>query len=370
MTENSSVDKINKQGLVCIHPFTSMSLYFDGKAWNCLVPTFLKYSVGNIKQNSIAELWNNDTARWIRRKMYAGEWRDICNPTCHIIMENLRKGKIIKYAELENYKKIKGMELLSESMELLSPELIKEIRAKKDYLESPPVCFQLDNSSICNLHCIMCDLKQDIKREDPAMQKKLEKELEDYLPTAKVIFLTGRGEPFARPDTKNLLINYQGSAKFHLTTNGLLLPKYWQQIKHQNFSILNISVDAATKETYEKIRIGGTWKDLLKTLNLVKQNRDKFEAIIINMTVMRSNYKEIPQFIGLAESYGFTCLFQPVGYGKHGGENIFELKDTAAINEIKTIVIKENSKKRTICILWGSLLAQLNIPPTPNFRAF
>jgi len=345
-------NEINKQGIICIFPFTSMSFLFNGSTWNCTCPNWPKYNIGNIKHNSIAGLWNSDTARWIRRKMYEGEWQDICKPTCPIIVDYLRSNKFIKYEDLEK-------------IELLSPELINEIRTKKDYLESPPVYFQPDISSICNLRCIMCGANQ--TKDDPAIQKKLWAELEHYLLTAKEIFLTGWGDPFARPDTRELLINYKGPAKFRILTNGLLLPKYWEQIKHQKFVSLSISTDAATKETYEKIRVGGKWEDLLKVLALVKQNKDRFRYSMLNMTVMRSNYKEIPQFIDLSESYGFNCFFQSL-CGKFGNENIFELKDTTAIDELKEIVINETLKKRSIIVLWGTLLPYLNIPSNINLH--
>ena len=361
MAENFSAEKNNKQGIICIQPFTAVSFFVNGDSWNCLVPYRPKYSIGNIKQKSIAEMWNSKTARWIRRKMYAGEWQDICNPTCDTIVDYVRSNKFIKYKELEKYK--------FEGIELLSPQLIEEIRTKKNYLRSPPACLQLDNSSICNLNCIMCAETQELCKDDLTIQKKLWTDLKNYLPGAKGIYLAGRGEPLARPDTRELLKNYKGSAKFHIVTNGLLLPKYWEQIKHQRFIVLNISIDAATKETYEKIRRGGKWEDLLKTLELVKQNRDKFESILINMTVMRSNYQEIPKFIDLAESCGFTCLFRPVGRGEHNGENFFELNDTAVIKELRNIVIKEGLKKRNInIILQGDFLAYLNLPPNINFR--
>lgn len=192
------------------------------------------------------------------------------------------------------------------------------------------------------------------------MQKKLWADLKHYLPTAKEMHLTGHGEPFVRPDTRELLINCKSLIKFHIITNGLLLPKYWEKIKHRNFSSLLISVDAATKETYEKIRRGGRWEDLLKTLELVRQNRDKFGSIMLNMTVMRSNYQEIPRFIDLAESCGFTACFHRV-YGMWGDENIFELNDTEALTELRNIIIKENSKKRSIDIFWWELLYHLNL---------
>jgi len=126
-----------------------------------------------------------------------------------------------------------------------------------------------------------------------------------------------------------------------------LLPKYWEQIKHQKFGWLNISTDAAAKKTYEKIRVGGRWEDLLKTFDLVKQNRDKFEFIQLSMVLMRSNYREIPQFIDLAESYGFNCLFQPL-HGELGNENIFELNDTLALNELKKIAINISEKREAL----------------------
>ena len=317
---------------------------------NCVGECRIKYKLGNIKQNSIAELWNNDTARWIRRKMYAGEWQDICRPTCPIIVDYLRNSKFIKYEELEN----EGF---------VTPKLIEEIRAKKDYLESPPANFLPDTSSACNLRCIMCPTKE--TEDDPVMQKKLWADLKQYLPTAKIITITAWGEPLVRPDTKELLINYKGSAKFGLITNGLLLPKYWNQIKHQKFAWLHVSTNAASKETYEKIRVGAKWEDLLKALDLVKQNRNKFDYILLNMTIMRSTYREIPQFINLAESYGFNCVLHKL-IGEFGDENIFEPKDATALEELKNIVIKESSKKRNINIHWGDLLAHLDIPPNIN----
>ena len=339
ITENNKTNEISKQGIICINPFIAMRFFSNGNSYSCECLHWPKYNFGNIKLNSIAEIWNSDVARSIRRKMYEGKWQDICNPTCPIIIDYLRYNKFIKYEDLEKN-------------ELVSPELIKEIRARKDYLESLPTYFQPDISSACNLRCIMCDREQ--IKDEPVMQKKLWTDLKQYLPTAKAIFLTGWGDAFARPDTRKLLIDYKGSAKFRILTNGLLLPRYWEKIKYQKFDSLDISIDAATKATYEKIRIGGRWEDLLKTIDLVKQNRDKFKNISINMTVMRSNYKEIPQFIDLAESYGFNCSFQAIRYS-WGEENIFELNDTEALSELRKIAINEGSKKRFINICWLDL---------------
>ena len=143
------------------------------------------------------------------------------------------------------------------------------------------------------------------------------------------------------------------------------MPKYWERVKHQKFRSIIISVDAATKETYEKIRVGGKWEELLTSLSLIAEKRNKFEHIVINMTVMRSNYREIPQFIDLAESYGFNVTFQGmVGQGRHGNyghENIFKLKDAKALNELRNIVINESSRTRSIEVGWKDLLIYLGL---------
>ena len=356
LSPTKSTSDHNKNGLICIHPFTFLNFSPNGDVSTCPCPHHLKYRLGNIKYNTIAEIWNSDTARQIRRKIYAGEWQDICKPICPFIIDYRRSNKVIKYEELEKN-------------EFLSPALIEEIRTGKDYLKSPPTHFQPDistnASTLCNLHCIMCDVHQ--TKNDPALGKKLWADLKHYLPTAKYIELAGWGEPLVRPETRELLINYHGPAEFRLTTNGLLLPKYWEKIKHQKFPWLKISIDAATKETYEKIRLGAKWEDLITALNLVKQNRDKFPFVMINMTVMRNNYKEIPQFINLAESYGFDCLFHAIHSGKNepdilwGDENIFELNNTKALAELRNIVINENSKKRNIEIYWLNLPYYLKI---------
>jgi MoaA/NifB/PqqE/SkfB family radical SAM enzyme len=89
-----------------------------------------------------------------------------------------------------------------------------------------------------------------------------------------------------------------------LLTNGQLLAKYWEKIKHHNFSSITISIDAASRQTYEKIRRKGKWEHILAALQVVAENRHRFEDAEISMTVMKENYREIPAFIELARNYG------------------------------------------------------------------
>jgi MoaA/NifB/PqqE/SkfB family radical SAM enzyme len=133
------------------------------------------------------------------------------------------------------------------------------------------------------------------------------------------------------------------------------MPRYWEQVKHQRFGTLLVSVDAATKGTYEKIRRGGRWEQLLGALSLIKENEAAFSLVAINMTVMRENYREIPAFVQLAESYQFMATFQRIR-GMCEDQNFFELGDSRAIGELQSILNEEMAKKREIKVFWGDLI--------------
>jgi radical SAM superfamily enzyme YgiQ (UPF0313 family)/MoaA/NifB/PqqE/SkfB family radical SAM enzyme/Tfp pilus assembly protein PilF len=333
------------KGIICTRPFYEFEIDITGQVVVCCT-AWLKHSLGNMKNQNIAEIWNGQVARHIRRKMYRGEWEDICNASCPTIVEYTKFGKTIPYDELEKDTN-------------LTPQHIEEIRAGKVVLESTPTLFKLSDSKVCNLSCKMCGVVlSDALVDDRGMIQKRTDDLMKYLDKAKIILMCGNGDPFARKDTRELLMNYQGTnsdLQFALVTNGLLLPRFWDKVKHQKFESINISVDAPVPEVYEKIRNGGKWEDILKTLDLVKANRDKFKTIVISMVVMRSNYRLIPAFIDFVESYGFVPLFSRI-HGQFDTENIFEMNDRAALTELRTILGSERQKKRSVDVVWQDLI--------------
>ena len=327
--------------LICLSPFYWMNFFYEDV--HCCCPGWTKVAIGNIRQNTIAEIWNSEKARYVRRKMYQGEWEEICNPICPKIAAYRYQNKTIKYDELEKY-------------DLLTPELVEEIRARKDRLESFPTLFKPDNSNVCNLSCIMCD--RQIHEDDPDLIEKTARDMGNYLPSAKSIVLSGIGDPLAIPYARDLLANYEvdgSELRFDLITNGLLLPKYWDKIKHQRFGGIQISVDAATRRTYERIRVGGKWDALLRSLALLQENRDRFSNVGITMVAMRANYSEIPAFIDFAESYGFGASFQKIT-GAYADQNIFDMRDTDAIRELQSVIADERTKKRSVGVCWNNLI--------------
>lgn len=332
------------KGLICLNPFYEFEIDITGKVVVCCT-AWLKHSLGNMKKFNIAEIWNSQAARYIRRKMYKGEWEDICNASCPTIVQHNKFGKVYKYEELHKNPH-------------LTPKHVEEILAGKDKLESTPTVFKLSDSKVCNLKCKMCSvIHTDDLIDDAEMIERRSEDIKQYLDKAKTILVSGNGDPFARKDTRELMMNYDSSksdVQFSVVTNGLLLPRYWDKVKHQRFESIDISIDSPVKEVYEKIRYPGKWEDILKTLDLVKENKSKFKHVLISMVVMRSNYKLIPAFNDMAESYGFLPLYSRI-HGMFEDENIFEMNDKAAIDELRSIVSSEKKKKRSVNVIWQDL---------------
>jgi radical SAM protein with 4Fe4S-binding SPASM domain len=64
----------------CTRLFKNAMITFDGDMVLCCVDYYRKVVLGNVKKNSIAEVWNSPRATEIRRKFLAGDLSD--NPLC------------------------------------------------------------------------------------------------------------------------------------------------------------------------------------------------------------------------------------------------------------------------------------------------
>lgn len=323
--------------IICLRPFYSLKVFLKGDVYVCC-PAWPRGKVGNLKKKTLIEIWNDKPIQYMRMMMLEGRWKKICRPSCPVIF-NYRIKKENIY--LDNLK-----------LHAITREIISEIKSKKIKLVTKPTCLDFDNSMVCNINCIMCGreyFKDNTTLDNRALVGKAMEEVKELLPHLREILLTGYGDPFARPDTREFLLNLDPSLypelKINLLTNGLLLPKYWDKIKHLNFGFIDVSVDAATKETYEKIRRGGRWEDLLKAFDIIKINKDRFFDTRINMTVMRENYREISLFVELAYKYGFSAEISRI-WGKYGTQNIFTSSDKRLFEDLRSVIKEAIDKAR------------------------
>jgi MoaA/NifB/PqqE/SkfB family radical SAM enzyme len=96
-------------------------------------------------------------------------------------------------------------------------------------------------------------------------------------------------------------------------TNGLLLDKKTsRKLISEGLKSINFSMDAATAETYRKIRSKKDLATVCENIRNLVASKEEMKSsspdIIMNMVIMKENEKEIPQFVRLADSLGVKTV--------------------------------------------------------------
>ena len=150
---------------------------------------------------------------------------------------------------------------------------------KKELGDYPP-CVQIEPTSVCNFRCVMC-YQVDKSFSDKSnghmgmMELDLYKKIIDELEgNVEAITLASRGEPLLHPQIKQILA-YTGQKflGFKLNTNASLLTEdMCHSLLQSGLKTLVFSIDAADKETYEKIRVNGKF-------DVIDRNVKRFDKI-------------------------------------------------------------------------------------------
>lgn len=185
-----------------------------------------------------------------------------------------------------------------------------------------PVHVYLQIASACNLDCYMCTEHdrppgerrgRGLKSLSPAIFDKLEAEV---LPWASRLSLGVGGEPTISEHFVEF-VHRAGRAgvELHLTTNGTRLERdaYADAIA-RHVRRVQISIDAATASTYERIRLGARWSALRRGLDLLRRKRVELGTeerchVSLFFVLMRSNVDELPAFVDLARDVGANAVW-------------------------------------------------------------
>ena len=166
----------------------------------------------------------------------------------------------------------------------------------------------------CNLRCIYCmpETGTAFKAEDKFLTKnefcKIIKIMSN-LGVSKIRF-TG-GEPLAHKDLLDLVEFTRlktDISSIHLTTNGILLPRYIKRLESNGISGVNISLDTLDEEKFQKITRREGLDKVLEGLQLAIDSQIK--SVKVNVVVMRDfNNNEIIDFAELTKLNNITVRF-------------------------------------------------------------
>ena len=189
-----------------------------------------------------------------------------------------------------------------------------EYRAGTISVTSTPRMLTLETTSRCNLRCVMCPHVINAVNRPKHLEEEMVNKLSRFILQADSIQLHGIGEPTSSPTFWKMLdlLPSAGLCESSINTNLTLLDdERLEKLLNSNLKIINVSLDAAQADTYQKIR-GFSFEKVLanleKLLRARKERGKHFPLVYLNMTLMRFNIEELPDFIRLGAKLGVEMI--------------------------------------------------------------
>ncbi|MBR0598563.1 SPASM domain-containing protein [Sinanaerobacter chloroacetimidivorans] len=141
---------------------------------------------------------------------------------------------------------------------------------------------------------------------DPDLYRKIIKEIEE-IDSVETIFFGGIAEPFSNPNILTMLkAAVNTNKKVEVITNGTFLDETLiKKLLSMNIDTLWVSLDGASQESYEEIRSGSNYNEVIDSLKLFNQLKYRFGGktkLGIAFVAMKSNVHQIPELIKLTNS--------------------------------------------------------------------
>ncbi|MCI8292281.1 MAG: hypothetical protein HFH53_01935 [Hespellia sp.] len=271
--------------LECNTMFNHLEILDEGNT-RCCCTTFVKPNLGNIFEKSSSEIWRSNLHKVLclstENKTFS-----FCDKTmCPLFVSN-KSGK----AELDN-------------------------KTYKD-LNLYPKVLALGYDASCNLSCSTCRKELHFAKgeELDKVNKITEIVKKDYLSKCRFLILAGNGEVFASPAYRKVYESSECKPQFiRLLSNGMLFhPTNWKRFASRQTGkiMLTVSVDAATKTTYESIRRNGNFDVLKQNMEFASELRKagKLSYFRMNFVVQRENYREMIPFVEWGQQLGVDEVF-------------------------------------------------------------
>jgi radical SAM protein with 4Fe4S-binding SPASM domain len=182
-----------------------------------------------------------------------------------------------------------------------------------------PTYLQVEPVGQCNLRCQMCAIQ--FRRDGPPygplafMDFAAFTRLIDQFAGLEQLHLQGLGEPMMHPRFFDM-VAYAVGKGIRVTTNSnltLLNERRAAACVASGLDALHVSLDGATAETYERIRVRAHYERVIRNLGLLRaareQARSELPHLRMVMVVMRQNLHELPDLVRFAAEWEMESLF-------------------------------------------------------------
>ena len=263
----------------CPRPFDTVLIDKQGSCYACECQSWLPQSIGNLQIKPLSEIINQSEIRkHLQDSIEKGSYRYCNNKQCSWLLG-------------EDFKHFNSA---------VPANIIRNLR------------LAIDDS--CNLRCPSCRKKMVFHKEGSAynlgirLADKINSWLQNY-PHPIQVHIGSDGDPFASHVYRHFMKHTpeKENIRYSMLTNGLMFKEFHTKVPCviNNLQDLGVSIDGATKETYEKLRLGGRWEKMLEGLECISEQKRKHGfTFVLHFVVQKDNYHEMQEMIDLGEQYG------------------------------------------------------------------
>ncbi len=192
-----------------------------------------------------------------------------------------------------------------------------------------PKTLYIETTNQCNLKCRGCILYRGNPEPEGTLSLQQLIMITDQVPTLERAVLHGVGEPLLNPELAGMIRHLKNRNVFVLfNSNGILLNAGWREaLIDAGLDELRISLDAASAETYQKIRGSGWFSRVVDNLNAFVHDLRIRQAAGPRLSLWflgtRDNIAELADLIRLAARVGIAEVYlqrlvyfqDDIGYG-------------------------------------------------------
>lgn len=278
---------------VCANPFERIESASRNRLMFCC-PAWLPVAAGSLEDDTVEAVWNSPAAQDIRASIHDGSYRYCSRMHCPMFTDDR-----LPYVE-----KIKSSAIREawQSKATVLPLKIKRV--------------SLAHDRSCNLSCPSCRTKLLIadRAENDRLDALIDKALMPLLLASAKVVITGSGDPFSSKHYRNIIrriTDLPPGPKIDLQTNGLMLARSWDELGLEGrVGNVLVSIDAASKETYEIIRRGGIFEELIENLGFLSDLRKRglVKCVRLDFVTQALNFREMPAAAALMRSFDFDVI--------------------------------------------------------------
>ncbi len=258
---------------LCPRPKDTILIDKQGSCYACECTSWLPQSIGNLQVKSLDDIIGSGMHQHLQGSIADGTYRYCNEHQCSYILSN---------------------EVLNDR-----PSRIKHLR------------LAIDDS--CNLRCPSCRKAMIFHKGGSAYRLgiRLADRINDWLHSYQYpmqVHIGSDGDPFASHVYRHFMEQTpeRDSIKYSILTNGLMFKEFHTRVPNVigNLNELGVSIDGATRHTYEKLRLGGKWEKILEALECMAEQKQRHGfRFILHYVVQKDNYHEMQEIIDLGEQY-------------------------------------------------------------------